>query len=93
MKKYRLIKGSGGGANENTIGIEFITGNIESVTFVSKVQKKAVELFGKGASLDPIGTTYGVHIRFVNEKKNRRIAKLLIKTVEIEEELKFLYKS
>ena len=88
-KRYKIIKGSGGGANEKTIGIEHNT-NPGSLSFVSKVRDKAVEYFGNGASLDVIGTTYGVHVRYDDEKKNRRIVRLLIKIVEAEEELKEL---
>lgn len=87
IKQYKLTKGLGGAANGNTIAIEH-TRTRESLIFVAKVRQKVVELFGPGASLDVISTTYGVHIRYEDEKKNRRIAKLLIKAVEIEEELK-----
>lgn len=88
-KRYKIIKGSGGGANGNTIGIEH-NQNPDSLTFISNVRDKAVEYFGNGASLNTIGTTYGVHIRYEDEKRNRRIARLLIKIVEAEEELKEL---
>lgn len=91
IKKYRLIKGSGGGDNANAIGIEFVTGSNESAAFVSKVQAKTIEYFGRGAAGNSISTTYGVHIKFEDLKKNKRIARLLIKAVEIEEELKTLH--
>jgi hypothetical protein len=88
-KQYKLIKGSGGAANGNTISIEHYL-NKESLVFVSKVREKAIELFGNGASLNSIGTTYGVHIRYDDEKKNRRIANFLTKIIEFEYELKAL---
>ncbi len=86
IKLYKIIKGSGGGANENTIGIE-MNGSEASANFVGKVRTKAEQLFGKGMSLDAIGTTYGVHFRFKEESKNRKMAKMLIKIVETEQEL------
>lgn len=88
-KRYKIIKGYGGGANSNTIGIEH-NQNPSSLLFISNVRNKAIEYFGNGASLNTIGTTYGIHIRYEDEKKNRRIAKLLIKIVEAEEELQEL---
>jgi hypothetical protein len=86
LKKYRITKGSNGGNNANTISIEF-TRSVESANFVARVRTKAVQLFGTGLSLDTIGTTYGVHFRFADEKKNRAMAKMLIKVVELEDEL------
>lgn len=87
MKRYKLIKGSGGGANENTIGIEMNGRSEDSANFVGKVRAKAEALFGKGQSLDTVGTTYGVHFRYANEAKNRKMARMLIKIMELEEEL------
>ena len=87
-KLYRLRKGSGGGHNENALGIEHIPGDMDSLQFVSKVREKAIQLFGVGMSLDTIGTTYGVHIRFSDLNKNKQIARKLIKIVELEEEMK-----
>ena len=87
-KEYKLVKGSGGGANPNSISIEFIPGRMESVVFVSKVRQKAIDIFGKGMSLDSVGTSYTVNLRYPDYKKNLSIAKMLIKCVELEEALK-----
>ncbi len=90
-KKYRLIKGSGGGAQEKTIGIEMTGRDVESAIFCGKVRHRAEQIFGKGASLNNIGTTYGVHFRYDDESKNRKMAKMLIKIVELEDELLKMY--
>lgn len=87
MKKYKLVKGIGGGANPNTIGIVPTGDNEESAVFVGRVRKKAEELFGKGGSLDSIGTSYGVYFRYPCVEKNRKMVKILIKIVKLEQEL------
>ena len=90
MKLYKLVKnGIGSGFNSNTISIEHLK-TLESISFVAKVRKKTEEIFGRGLSLDTIGTTYGIHIRFKDLIKNKKIAKTLIKIVEMEEELREL---
>lgn len=87
IKLYKLIKGSGGGANENTIGIE-MTGESElSAIFVGKVRAQAERIFGKGMSGNSIATTYGVHFKYEDVNKNRKMAKMLIRIVELEMEL------
>ena len=86
-KLYKLIKGSGGGANENAIGIEITSKSEASANFVGKVRAKAEQLFGKGMSGNSIATTYGVHFKYGDVTKNRKMAKMLIKIVEIEQEL------
>lgn len=92
-KLYRLIKGSGGGCNANAIGIEMTGKSEASAIFVGKVRVKAEQIFGKGASGNSIATTYGVHFKFEDDKKNRKMAKMLIKIVEIEQELLKLKKT
>jgi hypothetical protein len=87
IKLYRLIKGSGGGANENAIGIEMTGESEASANFVGKVRAKAEQIFGKGMSGNDIATTYGVHFKYSDVDKNRKMAKMLIKIVEIEQEL------
>lgn len=84
MKKYKIVKGNAN--NDNAICIEH-TQTKESAVFCGKLTKKAIELFGKGASLDSISTTYGVIFRYSNLDKNRTMAKKLIKIVELEDEL------
>jgi hypothetical protein len=86
-KLYKLIKGSGGGANSNAIGIEITGRSMDSAVFVGKVRLRAEQLFGKGASGNSIATTYGVHFKYEDEQKNRKMAKMLIKIVELEQEL------
>lgn len=87
-KEYKLVKGSGAGANPNSISIEFIPGRMESAVFVAKVRQKAIDIFGKGMSLDSVGTSYTVNLRYPDYKKNLSIAKMLIKCVELEEQLR-----
>lgn len=87
IKLYRLIKGSGGGANENAIGIEITSQSEASTVFVGKVRVKAEQIFGKGMSGNDIATTYGVHFKYPDLNKNRKMAKMLIKIVELEQEL------
>ena len=87
VKLYKLIKGSGGGANANAIGIEMTGQSEASANFVGKVRAKAEQLFGKGMSGNYIATTYGVHFKYADEAKNRKLANLLIKVVEVELEL------
>lgn len=87
QKLYKLTKGVGGGCNENAIGIEHNQSE-KSAVFVGKVMSKAQQLFGRGASLNAIATvSYGVYFKFPDEKKNRKMAKMLIKIVELEQEL------
>jgi hypothetical protein len=90
MKLVKLIKGGAGcGCNENGIAIEHIPALGEkSFNYLAKLQGKAVEIFGSGLSCDTVGTTYGVHLRFADYKTNLRIANLLIKSVDIDTELK-----
>lgn len=88
MKKlYKIIKGSGGGANENAIGIEITGQSEQSAIFVGKVRTKAEQLFGKGSSGNDIATTYGVHFKYADVEKNKKLAKMLIKIVELEQEI------
>lgn len=87
IKRYKLIKGSGGGNNLNAIGIEINSQTEDSANFVGKCRKKAEELFGTGASLNAVGTTYGVHFRDKDLSKNRKMTRILIKIVELEEQL------
>ena len=84
MKKYKLVKGNAN--NDNAISIEHLQ-TPESASFCGKVMKKANEIFGKGMSLDTIGTTYGVIFRYNDLSKNKLMAKKLVKIVELEEEL------
>ena len=84
MKKYKLVKGNAN--NDNAIRIEHLQTK-ESAVFCGKVMKKAINLFGKGASLDYISTTYGVIFRFPDLNKNISMVKKLIKIVELEDEL------
>ena len=93
IKLYKLIKGSGGGANENAIGIEMTGQSEASANFIGKVRAKAEQIFGKGMSGNDIATTYGVHFKFADVKKNRNMAKMLIKVVEMEQELLKMRKS
>jgi hypothetical protein len=84
-KLYRIVKG-GGGANLNAISITSAQ-TPESMAFLGRVRQKAIAMFGQGASLNTIGTTYGVQFRYEDEKKNRKMARMLIKIVELETEL------
>lgn len=61
---------------------------MESVVFVTKVRQKAIDVFGKGMSLDSVSTSYTVNVRFPEYKKNLEIVRKLIKCVELEEDLK-----
>jgi hypothetical protein len=91
MKRLvKLVKGGAGcGCNSNGITIQSIPADGEkSINYLAKIQTKAVEIFGKGASLNTVGTTYGVQLRFADYKTNLRIARLLIKIVDSEIELK-----
>lgn len=85
LKRYKLVKGTNSGSNTNSISIEFIPGNMDSLMFVMKVREKAIALFGRGMSLDSVSTNYTVNIRYPDYKKNIDIARKLIKCVELEE--------
>jgi hypothetical protein len=52
-----------------------MTGQSEaSANFIGKVRAKAEQIFGKGMSGNDIATTYGVHFKFADVKKNRNMA-------------------
>lgn len=90
QKLYKLTKGGfGSGANVNSVSITTnpTTGE-KSANFVSRVQQKAEEIFGVGASLNTVMTNSGVFIRYPEYETNRKIAKMLIKIIELENELK-----
>lgn len=86
MKKYRIStpKDGGFGTNENGRGIDFIPGKLESIRFVNQCRKKVIELWGVGASLDTIGTSFGIQFRFKNRLRNLRAIRLLTTLVQNE---------
>lgn len=59
----------------------------ESAVFVGRVRAKAEQIFGAGASGNSVATTYGVHFKYADEQKNRKMTKMLIRIVEIEQDL------
>ena len=87
QKLYKIVKGVGGGANQNAIGIEITGKSMESALFVSKVRVKAEQLFGRGSAGNSIATTYGVHFKYEDIKKNKKMANMLIRIVQLEQEL------
>ena len=86
-KLYRIVK-QNAGELKTAIAIEFLAGNTESAAFVAECRQKAIDIFGKGSGYDAINTAYSVRFQFPNEAMNRRMAKLIVKIVEAERELK-----